>query len=67
MASDPLVDRNDVETKPTIDARDGDAVLLDQLVDRVLAETGVFDQPGKVTKSPELARFVGEWLHAAAP
>ena len=42
-------------------------VLLDQLVDRVLREAGVFDQPGKVTKSPKLARFGGEWLHAAAP
>ena len=63
MASDPLVDGDDVKAKSTIDARDWNAVLLDELVDGVLAQTGVFDQPGKVTKSPELARFVSEWLH----
>jgi len=67
VAADPLVDCDDVETKSTIDARNWDAVLLDKLVDGVLAQTGVFDQPRKVTKSPELARFVSEWLHAAAP
>lgn len=67
VSANPLVDGDDVEAKPTINARDGDAVLLDELVDRVLAETGVFDQPGKVTKSPKLARFGIEWLHAAAP
>ena len=55
MAVDPLVDGNDVKAQPTINASDWDAVLLDELVDGVLAETGVFDQPRKVTKSPELA------------
>ena len=63
LTSDPLVDGDDVETKPTVDARDGDAVLLDELVDRVLAEAGVFNQPRKITKSSKLARFGGEWLH----